>query len=78
MLSLTTRTQSFIRTVAVRGQSFKFGPAPVIIQRAYHENVVEHYENPRNVGSLDKNSNDVGTVSVIRLEIRIAKRNMFT
>jgi len=58
MLSLTTRTQSFIRTVAVRGQSFKFGPAPVIIQRAYHENVVEHYENPRNVGSLDKNSNE--------------------
>ena len=24
---------------------------------------VEHYENPRNVGSLDKNDNDVGTVS---------------
>ena len=24
---------------------------------------MEHYENPRNVGSLDKNSDDVGTVS---------------
>ncbi|GMI54218.1 hypothetical protein ScalyP_jg8450 [Parmales sp. scaly parma] len=29
--------------------------------RLYHDNIVEHYENPRNVGSLDKKSNDVGT-----------------
>jgi len=27
----------------------------------YHENVIDHYENPRNVGSLDKNSKKVGT-----------------
>merc|ERR1712216_946287 len=27
----------------------------------YHKNVVEHYENPRNVGSMDKSSLDVGT-----------------
>merc|ERR1712141_832014 len=27
----------------------------------YHPNVIDHYENPRNVGSLDKNDNDVGT-----------------
>ncbi|XP_017856236.1 PREDICTED: iron-sulfur cluster assembly scaffold protein IscU [Drosophila arizonae] len=27
----------------------------------YHENVVEHYENPRNVGSLDKKDVRVGT-----------------
>ncbi|XP_073830713.1 iron-sulfur cluster assembly enzyme [Musca autumnalis] len=27
----------------------------------YHENVVEHYENPRNVGSLDKKDSTVGT-----------------
>lgn len=30
--------------------------------RSYHENIVEHYENPRNVGSLDKDDNSVGTV----------------
>ena len=28
---------------------------------AYHQNVIDHYENPRNVGSLDKTSLDVGT-----------------
>ncbi|XP_051749285.1 iron-sulfur cluster assembly enzyme b [Ctenopharyngodon idella] len=27
----------------------------------YHEKVVDHYENPRNVGSLDKNAKNVGT-----------------
>ena len=27
----------------------------------YHEKVIDHYEKPRNVGSLDKKSDDVGT-----------------
>ncbi len=30
-------------------------------RRLYHKNVIDHYENPRNVGSLDKNAQDVGT-----------------
>ena len=28
---------------------------------AYSEKVIEHYEKPKNVGSLDSGSNDVGT-----------------
>ena len=27
----------------------------------YHENVIEQYEKPRNVGSLDKSKKNVGT-----------------
>ncbi|ESQ47427.1 hypothetical protein EUTSA_v10028164mg, partial [Eutrema salsugineum] len=29
--------------------------------RSYHENVIDHFENPRNVGSFDKDDLNVGT-----------------
>ena len=29
--------------------------------RLYHNNIIDHYENPRNVGSLNKNKKNVGT-----------------
>lgn len=32
-----------------------------IMTRNYHEKVIDHYENPRNVGSFDKSDSDVGT-----------------
>src|SRR5437763_7024156 len=46
---------------------------------AYSDKVVDHYENPRNVGTLDKGSNDVGTGlvgapecgDVMRLQIKV-------
>lgn len=28
---------------------------------SYHKNVIDHYENPRNVGSMDKSDKNVGT-----------------
>lgn len=31
------------------------------LRRMYHERVVDHYDNPRNVGSFDKNDPNVGT-----------------
>lgn len=33
----------------------------LVSRRLYHENIIDHYENPRNVGSLDKNKKNVGT-----------------
>lgn len=36
-----------------------------IIVRSYHDNIIDHYENPRNVGSLDKNKKLVGTGKLI-------------
>ena len=46
---------------------------------AYSEKVIDHYENPRNVGSLDKNADNVGTGlvgapacgDVMRLQIKV-------
>ena len=47
---------------------------------AYSEKVIEHYENPRNVGSFDKGAEDVGTGlvgapacgDVMKLQIKVS------
>ena len=47
---------------------------------AYSEKVIDHYENPRNVGQLDENSKNVGTGmvgapacgDVMRLQIQVS------
>ncbi|KAL9243145.1 hypothetical protein vseg_017069 [Gypsophila vaccaria] len=51
----------------------------VTVSRGYHERVVDHYDNPRNVGSFDKNDPNVGTGlvgapacgDVMKLQIRV-------
>ena len=32
-----------------------------IYKRLYHQNIIDHFENPRNIGSFEKNNKDVGT-----------------
>ena len=51
---------------------------------AYSDKVIDHYENPRNVGSLPKESEDVGTGmvgapacgDVMKLQIRVGKEGI--
>ncbi|CAM6100216.1 unnamed protein product [Calypogeia fissa] len=49
------------RVTGTAGGVGKVNGALVQLKRAYHEKVVEHYNNPRNVGSFDKNDPNVGT-----------------
>ena len=32
-----------------------------VLRRSYHKNVIDHFENPRNIGSIDKTKKSVGT-----------------
>lgn len=53
---------------------------------AYSDKVIDHYENPRNVGKLDDNSQDVGTGmvgapacgDVMRLQIQVDEQGVIT
>ncbi|KAJ2853720.1 iron-binding protein [Coemansia erecta] len=67
--------------VALRNATAKSaGPSSALAaKRFYHEKVIDHYENPRNMGSLDKNDPSVGTGlvgapacgDVMRLQIKV-------
>ena len=66
-----------ISTVLKRSKLFK--SLANTLRFLYHENVIDHYENPRNVGSMNKNSKNVGTGlvgapacgDVMKLQIRV-------
>lgn len=53
---------------------------------AYSDKVLDHYENPRNVGSFDKNDPDVGTGmvgapacgDVMKLQIKVNEAGIIT
>ena len=53
---------------------------------AYSQQVIDHYENPRNVGSFDKSDNNVGTAmvgapacgDVMKLQIKVNEDEIIT
>ncbi len=53
---------------------------------AYSEQVLDHYENPRNVGSFEKSDNEVGTGmvgapacgDVMKLQIKVGENGIIT
>jgi len=93
MLSNTSRATS--RIVGTTSSTIRHGISPAVVfgisspsttsvfllpsKRRYHEKIVDHYENPRNVGSLDKNELSVGTGlvgapacgDVLKLQIKV-------
>jgi len=69
------------RLLRVRSASMSaiYTQAPAVQTAGYHNKVIDHYENPRNVGSMDKNDKNVGTGlvgapacgDVMKLQIRV-------
>jgi nitrogen fixation NifU-like protein len=60
--SLTTYHGSSSPSTAAAVMMMGVNNTHAVLRRGYHDNIIEHYENPRNVGSLDKNDDNVGTV----------------
>jgi len=77
--SLSTARPQFVQSltpsVSVASQK--------VVRRSYHEKVLDHYNNPRNVGSMSKNDTDVGTGlvgapacgDVMKLQIKVDPSN---
>ncbi|VVB07771.1 unnamed protein product [Arabis nemorensis] len=72
---------------ALLGLSSQRNFSPVsFASRLYHSNVIDHYENPRNVGSFDKNDSNVGTGlvgapscgDVMKLQVKIDSSGQIT
>jgi hypothetical protein len=57
----TTLGASSLRAAVVNTSSASSANSMLGSSRGYHDNIVEHYENPRNVGSFAKTDQFVGT-----------------
>ena len=49
-----------IRNLLIKNSNIVLRENIILRKRLYHKNIIDHYENPRNVGSLNKNDKDVG------------------
>lgn len=58
---MSTIYRSAFGTVAKVASRRAINVAPPALSRLYHDNVIDHYENPRNVGSMNKLDIAVGT-----------------
>ncbi|KAJ3402929.1 iron-binding protein, partial [Chytridiales sp. JEL 0842] len=59
--SILRSTSSTLLRTAVPSSSSVLSSSFARQTRSYHEKVIDHYENPRNVGSLPKSNPNVGT-----------------
>jgi len=74
--ALSTAARSSVRP-SIRASTPAILSTP--LRRSYHEKVLDHYSNPRNVGSMQKGDADVGTGlvgapacgDVMKLQIRV-------
>ena len=73
------------RTMALLRQVLKLGQVSRSVPVAfYHEKVIDHYENPRNVGKMDPKKINVGTGlvgapacgDVMKLQIEVRRGNV--
>lgn len=79
IFSSSLRSSFLSTTRRILPSSASSSSFPSSFARGYHKNIVDHYESPRNVGSLDKASSDVGTGlvgapacgDVMKLQIRV-------
>jgi Fe-S cluster assembly scaffold IscU len=93
--TITTATTSSQRTIpvlraataSIAGSSrFAASIPPSPQRRGYHAKVIDHYENPRNVGTLNKNDVDVGTGlvgapacgDVMKLQIKVDENGIIS
>ena len=63
-----------------------YSPVRLLLNQYYHTKLIDHYENPRNIGSLDSNDNNVGVGlvgspacgDVMKLNIRVDENGIIT
>lgn len=75
--SSSASSSSFVKSLI--SSSSSSSSSHLLPSRSYHDRVIDHYENPRNVGSLPKTSDDVGTGvvgapacgDVMKLQLRV-------